>query len=117
MLEKGNTELGIPQITYKKVGRKTKKDDATVNKLYSAFAIGASVEDACAYARISKQTFYDWCKNDQQFSDDMNDIRNNPILKAYDTMYKNLDDPKYALEVLKRRRRKDWAERIEQTGA
>lgn len=46
---------------------KRKKTDATIKKLEDALKWGDTRESACAYAWISKPTFYDRMKNDKNF--------------------------------------------------
>lgn len=53
--------------TENKEGRPTKLTEETVNKLESIFKIGGTVEQACAYAGISKQTYYNWVEADPSF--------------------------------------------------
>ena len=81
-----------------KVGRKTilETDMVAVQKLESAFAIGADVSLACSHAGISRQTYYDFIKNHPEMTDRYAQIRRRPILKALNTVVGALDDPKMA---------------------
>lgn len=51
------------------VGRPTVMDEMTVNKLEEAFSYGASDEQACFYAGISKQTLYSYQDKYPEFVD------------------------------------------------
>lgn len=50
-------------------GRPSKFTDDTVRKLEEAFRCAGSDTDACAYAGISRETFYDWMNPKREFSD------------------------------------------------
>ena len=81
-----------------KVGRKTilETDLVAVQKLESAFAIGADVSLACSHAGISRQTYYEFIQNHPEMADKYAQIRRKPILKALNTVVGALDDPKMA---------------------
>lgn len=51
------------------MARPTKLNELTVKKLEEAFLIGATVEEACFYADISKQTYYNWSKENPELFD------------------------------------------------
>lgn len=99
------------------VGRPTKMTSETILKLEQAFAIDATVEEACSYAEIGRNTFYEYLKKNPEFQDRIDDLRQRPILKARQTIVKAIEDPQYAQWYLSRKRKKEFSERIEQTGA
>ena len=43
-------------------GAPTKMTDDTVTKLESILKIGGTIEEACSYALISRETYYRWLK-------------------------------------------------------
>lgn len=49
--------------------RPTKLNDTTVQKLYEAFKLWWTIEEACCYAEISRATYYEWIKENNEFSD------------------------------------------------
>ncbi len=55
----------------KKRGRPTKFNPVTVGKLVDIFRVDWTVEKACAYAGIHKDTFYRWYNNLDGFSDEI----------------------------------------------
>lgn len=61
------------------IGRKvTKLSPEVVQKLKQAFAIGATVKQACYYAEISERTYYNW-------------VEKNPVLlQEFDAMRERL---------------------------
>lgn len=89
----------------------------TVRKLKEAFAIGADVTAACAFAEISRETYYDWCKKDPKLAEETDRLREKPVLKAFNTVYKELDKVDTAKWYLERRRKTDFSTRQELTGA
>jgi len=53
------------------MGRPTKLTEDTVKKLESVFNLDVTVTTACAYAGISRETYYSWLKENPEFSDRM----------------------------------------------
>ena len=98
----------------KEVGRPTKMTDETVMKLEQAFAIDATVEEACSYADISRNTFYVWLKEHEEYQDRIDELRQRPMLKARQTIVKSLDTPEGARWYLARKKKQEFSEKIEQ---
>ena len=99
------------------IGRPTSMTPEVVMKLEQAFAIDASVEEACSYADISRNTFYVWLEKNPDYKDRINELRTKPVLKARQTVVKSLDTPASAQWYLSRKAKKEFAERVENTGA
>ena len=59
------------KITKIKDGRPTKYNEKTVEKIISILQTGGTVEQACAYAKINKTTFYAWVKENEDFSNEV----------------------------------------------
>lgn len=85
------------------MGRPTKMTPETLDKLRQAFIIGATKEEACAYAEISKVTLYSYIDKNPDFVNDIEAWQQTPLLKAKATVNKNLDDAKTAQWYLERR--------------
>jgi len=98
-------------------GRPTKLTPDTVRKLEEVFAIDGTVEEACFYAEISRDTYYTWIKANPSLSDRFEALRNRPILKARQAVVKGLDDKEFALKYLSKKKKDEFSDRIEQTGA
>lgn len=98
-------------------GRPTVFTPETVNKLEQAFAIDCTVEEACSYAEITRQSFYEHIKRNPEFSDRIDDLRQRPILKARQTIVKSLYNPQQAQWYLERKVKKEFTQRSELTGA
>lgn len=101
----------------KEVGRPTIMTEDVLKKLEEVFAIGGTDEEACFYADISKQTLYNYQKEFPEFVDRKEALKERPILKARQTVVKALENPQHAQWFLSRKRKKEFSERIEQTGA
>jgi hypothetical protein len=63
-------------------GRPPKKNPMTVTKLIAAFQQAFTVEEACAYAEISRVTFYRWIEEDQDLSNKIEAAKLMPSMKA-----------------------------------
>lgn len=95
----------------------TKLDDNTVKKLEEAFSIGADIPAACFYADISRQTYYNWIDSFPELKEKFDRLREKPVLKAYQGVFKGLDDPELALRYLEKKRKAEFSTRQEITGA
>ena len=100
-----------------KGGRPSEMSEEKVKKLEEVFALDGTIEEACYYADISKPTYYEWLKKKPELSNRFEALRNRPVLKARGTVVKALDNPVHAFEYLKRKRKSEFSERLEQTGA
>ena len=85
------------------MGRPTKMTPETLDKLRQAFLIGATNDEACAFAEIHRDTLYDYMKKNPNYSYLVEQYKETPILKAKATVNKNLDDSKTAQWYLERR--------------
>ena len=95
---------------------KQKLTEDTIRKLEEAFAIDASVKEACYYADISTDTYYRWIKEFPELSDKLERLREKPVLKARQTVVKSLDNPDYAFKYLERKKKDEFSPRHELTG-
>ena len=95
-------------------GRKTKLTREVVKKLEEAFAIDATVEEACFYADISRETFYQWIKHNKALADRFEELRQRPVLTARQTVVSAIKiDPKIAMKYLERKRKSEFSTKIE----
>lgn len=99
-----------------KEGRPTVMTKETLNKLEEVFAIGGSDTEACFYADISPRTLYKYQEEHPDFIQRKEALKEKPILKARQTIVKALDNPQQAQWYLERKRKKEFAQRIENTG-
>lgn len=65
----------------------------------------AIVTSACLKAKISRDTFYDWCKKDKRFAQKIEEIRNEQIDSVEDRLLKQIlnDNPTCIIFYLKSR--------------
>lgn len=96
-----------------KVGRPSEMTDQKVKKLEEVFALDGTVEEACFFANISKQTYYNWLEKCPELVDRFEAMRQTPILKARRTVVKALDNPNIALSYLERKKKNEFSTRQE----
>ena len=89
--------------------KKPKKDKVrslsqdVIDNLEIAFNLGASDMEACFYAGIRYQQLREYLKEDPEFADRREVLKQRPVLEARQTVIKALkEDPKLALEFLDR---------------
>lgn len=102
--------------TGKPVGRPTVFTPEVIRKIEEVAALDGTVEEMAYYADIHRDSIYARLKTDQAFSDRIAALRERPVLKARQTISKSLETPQGAQWYLSRKRKKEFAERIEQTG-
>lgn len=98
-------------------------NDEIVKKLEEVFALDGTISEACFYAGITRQTYYNHVKEDaeegtteKELFDRFEALRERPILKARQTIIKGLDQPENAKWYLERKRKTEFASRQELTG-
>lgn len=86
-------------------GRPTSMTIGVVGKLLAAFNNDYNVTQACAYAGINRDTYYQWCKDNPYFSDKMQEARDMPIRRAKEVVIGaiNEGDAGLAFRLLERR--------------
>jgi len=99
-------------------GKYTKLTENVVNKLEEIFALDGTVEEACLFADISKQTYYNWINSDPQMKARFDALRNTPVLEARRTVVKGLkENYSNAMDYLSRKKKLEFSTRTEHTGA
>ena len=83
--------LKLPE-ELRNVGRPTKMTETTVNILEHWFAEGCSDKEACLFAGIHKQTLYDYCKLNPEFTDRKESLKAYRTAKARQVTNKDLKD-------------------------
>jgi len=95
-------------------GRPSKMTKEVVKKLEEAFAIDATITEACFYANISRETFYNWMKANKKLFDRLEELRANPVLTARTTVCNAIKtDSDLAMRYLERKRKGEFSPRIE----
>lgn len=95
------------------MARPTKKDNLIVKKLEEAFALGCTVMEACYYANISKQTYYNWIREDSELLDRFECLQTAPVLEARKALIESFKSrPDLALKFLMQKRAEEFGSRI-----
>lgn len=95
-------------------GRPTEISDVKIQKLEQAFSIDATIKEACFYADISPQTYYNWIETRPELLERFNALREKPVLQARQTISDNLkSDPKVAQWYLERKRKNEFSSKTE----
>jgi hypothetical protein len=92
-----------PQKEGETRGRPTKLTPEVRQKIEQAAALDATVKEICFYADISRETYYQWMKEDPAFSDRIEALRAKPMLKARETIVKSLEDPTHAFRYAEKK--------------
>lgn len=96
------------------VGRPSAITPEVVAKLIEAFKLDVTVEEACLYAGISKDTYYRKVKEDEGFSDEMEQARQYATLLARQSVIREIEkDGVLALKYLERKRKEEFSPRAE----
>ena len=102
--KKGKKNLG---------GRPIVLTPEVVSKLEMAFSIDSTVTEACAFAEISRESFYRHLKINPTFSDRIEQLRQKPMLKARNVIIGALDDPDTAKWYAERKAKNEFSTRQE----
>ncbi len=89
VLQKRTNVKGVPPK--KPEGRPTVMTPDVLRKLEDAFTNAFTDEMACLYAGISKTTLYDYCKENQEFAERKELLKNSPNLKAQHELVKGIE--------------------------
>ncbi|MCK9598074.1 MAG: hypothetical protein M0R37_12095 [Bacteroidales bacterium] len=100
-----------------KVENPVKLTDEVSLKLEQAAAIDATWEECAFYAGISPACLYNWLESVEGLRERLEALRNKPVLKARQSLVGSLDSPEMALKYLERKRKVEFALRLESTGA
>lgn len=84
--------------------RPTVMTEETVKKLLDAFSYSFTDTEACLYANISKPTLYDYIKKFPEFSNQKEDLKKQPNIKAKMNWISKIKDKDYQAS-------KEWLER------
>ena len=95
-----------------KAGKYTKLTDETIKKLEEVFAIDGTIEEACFYADIRTQTYYNWIKEKPELKVRFDELRNRPVLKARQEVMKGLNCYSNAMDYLKRKKALEFGDRL-----
>ena len=96
-------------------GRPTLKTEAVVAKLEYILERDWTVDQACRYAWISRDAFYDRKKADKSFCDRMERAEDNMFVMALEGLHENLKKKdKFAIESFLKRRDRRYKDKVEE---
>ena len=107
---------GSPVKAQNRGGRPTKMTPEVVGKLREVFLLDYTVEEACDYAKIHKDTYYDHLKKNPEFSDEMARSQRGLVKAAKRAVAIEIYEKKnarIALDFLKHRQPERYRTRIE----
>lgn len=93
-------------------GRPTKMNDEVRKKMEEVAALDGTIEEMAYYCDVSRQTIYEWLKEDKVLSDRIERLRQRPVLLARQTINKRLTESySNAVDYLKRKRSKEFGDK------
>ncbi len=98
------------------VGRPTVFTPEIIDKLEAVFLIGGTDLEACLYANVGKSALYNYQQKNPDFVDRKEMLKETPFLKARKTIVESLNNPQYAFEYMKRKKKDEFSDRSELTG-
>jgi predicted DNA-binding protein YlxM (UPF0122 family) len=94
----------------------SKLTDENRVKLMEAASLDASVEEMAYLCNVTKQTVYNWFKEDQALFDEIERLRAKPVLLARKTVFEKLPDSyANAMDFLKRKKRAEFGDNVDMT--
>lgn len=97
------------------MARPTKMTDEVLKDLRQAYMWGATNAEACAYAEIGERTLYDYLAENKEFSQEIENWKSEPILKAKKTIVEDITNTKTAQWYLERRAKKEYGANVDIT--
>ena len=98
---KGNKFKDLPG--YCMCGRRSSFTEEVVKKLEDAFSNAFNVSEACFYAGVSRQAYYDYINENPKMADRFAEFSSRPGMKAKRTVVNSLGDPNHAWKYLEKR--------------
>lgn len=85
----------------------------TIRKLEEAAGVRLNVTESCAYAGISRFTYYEWMKKVKGLSNKLEDLRANPLIRAKRRIVSQLDnDTGTAFRYLEKESPEEYGEKL-----
>jgi len=103
-----------PKKEANSVGRPTKLTPEVRKKIEEMAELDASVEEMAYYCDISKVTIYQWFKEDPEFSNYIDRLRERPVYLARNAIVKAIkENPDHAFKYLSKKRRVEFGDKQE----
>ena len=94
----------------RRAGAPSKMTPEVIGSLKEAFAMDCSIREACLYAGINTDTYYEWMKQYPKLSDQFNILRESPVLMARNEVIKGLKgDKRFSFDYLKSKRSEEFS--------
>ena len=90
--------------------------DEVLKKLEEVFLLGGTDTEACLFASIAPKTLYNYQKENPEFLQRKEQLKETPFLKARKTIIESLGDPNYAYKYMERKKRTEFGQNVEVTG-
>jgi len=94
-IERKNGRPTKHEVRYKDAGRPPAITQDKVNQFKTAFGNGLTIDQACIFANISKQTYYNHGKKNLTFFDEMDAVRKRVDIQAKVNVVKLIKDGSY----------------------
>lgn len=107
--QESNDLIVVRRLVPRPVGRPTVCTPIILERLRQAFALGCTDEEACAYAGIATATLYNYQNNNPEFLEEKEQLKQEPVLKARETVVNSLDDVETAKWYLQRKAKKEFS--------
>lgn len=106
--------MEIKEVLVPKGIERTEEEALTfIKPLIPLLESGLSEQQACIYSKIPESTLNHYKDKFESVWSEIQRAKMTLIAKASETIHKNIDDPKIAIEVLKRRSKEMWVDGIE----
>jgi hypothetical protein len=120
-IEKNNPKnQSINKTTVKSEKTEPRLSDEIIKKLEEVISLDATISEACYYANISRQTYYNHVRADapegsepKKLFDRFESLRNKPLLLARQTIVKNLIHPEHSKWYLEKKASKEFGNKSE----
>lgn len=103
----------MTKITKSHAGRPSTMTQDTLQKLEEAFSMGCSDMEACFYAGIAETTLYYYQQDNPDYLRKKELLKQNPLVKARNTIISNLHKADVAQWYLERRNRIEFGNKTE----
>lgn len=97
------------------MARPTVMTEPVIAALRQAYLVGATNEEAAHYAGISPNTIYNYIESHPEFLVQIDAWKSEPILKAKQTIIKNMHDTKVSQWYLERKAKREYGNNVDVT--
>jgi hypothetical protein len=96
--------------------KKGKTEESIIAKCKEVWAIDGTDAEAAFYAEVSKYSISRYLEAHPDVNEIRNRLKEKPILKARQAVVKGLDNYANAMDYLKRKRKKEFGDKVELSG-